>query len=74
MVAESSRNLKRNKMENGDGNKIFDRAFIKQMRTVSASGANPYSLKQMMLFVVARAATLERNLQKQINELKENGK
>lgn len=57
-------------MENGQGNKIFDRAFIKQMREVSASDASAYSLKKMLLYVVMRAATFERAMQKQINDLK----
>jgi len=57
-------------IENGDNLKIFNRAFIKRMREMSTTDARPVSLKKMLLFVVDRAARLERNFQQQINELK----
>ena len=56
--------------ENDDGNKIFDRAFIKRMREIRITDARPVSLKKALLFVVDRCAQLEGNLQQQIDELK----
>jgi hypothetical protein len=76
MVAESGRTSKganKMEMENGEGNKIFDRGFIKTCRKTAASGADPYSLKKLLILAVMRTASLERNLQKQIEQLLERG-
>jgi hypothetical protein len=59
------------KLENGTGNKFFDREFIKTARQISGTGNSPYSLKQLLLLAIQRTATLERIMQAQINDLKE---
>jgi hypothetical protein len=57
-------------MENGQNNKIFTRSFLKQAREISSTDARPVSLKKFLLLAVTRMATLERNFQEQIDELK----
>lgn len=51
-------------------NKIFDDVCMKKFREVSASGADPYSLKKIVVLMAYRCQELEATLRADIDKIK----